>query len=169
MLHPLSISPFLFFFPRPFLSLWFHPTFPPAVTPSQFPLVFHSSFYNPPLSAFVIRAVTEQCLQGLPRGLPVWHICFTTTHLTSPSSPSLYSGQITEEETENISLQTLHSHFMHPRSSTVKLSHPLLHSPSAGRPAGGRLIFLLKWSLVSLGIVVAQQSLVRPSDWNMII
>lgn len=82
MLHPLSISPFLFCFPRPFLSLWFHPTFPPAVTPSQSPLVFHSSFYNPPLSAFVIRAVTEQCLQGLPRGLPMWHICFTTTHLT---------------------------------------------------------------------------------------
>lgn len=126
MLHPLSISPFLFCFPRPFLSLWFHPAFPPAVTPSQFPLVFHSSFYNPPLSAFVIRAVTEQCLQGLPRGLPMWHICFTTTHLTSPSSPSLYSGQIIEEETENIL----------PTNSSLPLyASPLLHRQTLPPPA----------------------------------
>jgi len=40
---------------------------------------------SPPLSVSVIRAGIEQCLQGLPWGLPVWHILFTTIHLSPPS------------------------------------------------------------------------------------
>lgn len=37
MLHPLSISPFLFCFPRPFLSLWFHPCCRTLPVPPCFP------------------------------------------------------------------------------------------------------------------------------------
>lgn len=56
--------------------LFLHPPPPPTHTSSLVPTV--------------IRAATEQCLQGPPRGLPVWHICFTA-HLNLHSLHLLWS------------------------------------------------------------------------------
>lgn len=127
--------------------------FIPPLVVTHSPLSFFLSLpVSLPPSASVIRAATEQCLQGLPRGLPVWHIHFAATHLALPSILwSNYRGRNRK----------------HSPTPSQPLP-PLLCSPSDGRLVGGRLIFLLKWSLYTLGILVALQSLVCP-DCNMII
>ena len=83
----------------------------------------------------VISAVTEQCLQGPPRGPPVWHIRFATTHLSPhppfPSPFCFWSDYRGSNRKKNIppspspSLPAL----IHPHTSTLNLSHPLLCSP----------------------------------------
>ena len=92
----------------------------------------------------VIRAVTEQCLQGPPRGLPVWHIRFTTTHLSPhPPFPSpLCFGQITAEAIEKHSspLSQLFLSIPTPPLSTSPTS--CCTSPSYGRPVGGPVLSL---------------------------
>lgn len=68
-----SISMSAFFIPMSPLFLLPPPSTPPtSLVPS------------------VIRAATEQCLQCPPRGLPVWHICFTA-HLNLHSLHLLWS------------------------------------------------------------------------------
>lgn len=92
-------------------------------------------------SASVIRAVSEQCLQGLPRGLPVGHIHFAVTYLALPSILwSNYRGSHRE-----------HSPTPSPHINPQPLP-PLLCPPRDGSLVGGRFVFLLKRSLFTLGI-----------------
>lgn len=138
-----------FLFQCPFLS---YPFYPSSCCHTLSPPLLLSPPVSLPPSASVIRAATEQCLQGLPRGLPVWHIHFTATHLALPSILwSNYRGRNRK----------------HSPTPSQPLP-PLLCSPRDGRLVGGHLIFLLIWSLFTLGILVALQSLLRP-DCNMII
>lgn len=108
------------------------------------PSSFQSSHLPPPLCN---QSCKVQCLQGPPRGLPVWPICFTT-HLNLHSLHSLWSDYRRRN-------RKYLPGYTQPVSN---LPQTLPHSLSHARPVGGHLISRLTWSLFTQGILVAQQS-----------